>query len=359
MRVIQLVPVLSARDAVGNEVLAYDRILRDAGYETAIFTSETRGVEDMDNIVISYEGEELTEEDVVIYHFAINNRLTDYCMRQNAKKIFRYHNVTPAHFFQPYDAGVAWSCALGKRQAKAFVGFADYCTPVSDFSKRELVEMGYDVPIDVIPIPLDPDEYHSSVDGALVEDLRKQTGTKVLFVGRVAPNKCFEDVIKAFACYKSRYDEGAILNLVGSFDDADRYYLSLMEYVRKIGVDDIHFVGSVAFSQLNAYYKGSDVLLCQSEHEGFCVPLEEAMMFDLPIIGYDCCAVGETMGKGTLALPTKDPEVVAGMINRLQNDPSLKQRVLFAQRRRMDDFALPIVKRRLLDVVEKVVCEAQ
>lgn len=355
MKVVQLVPGLSSKDAVGNEVLNLDRILRNAGYEAYIFTPWIKGLDGRENICLDFEELELGKNDIILYHFAIGSYLTDYFMRTSSRKVLWYHNVTPRAFFDPYDSSIALGCERGLRQAELLAAHVDHCIADSEFNKQELISKGYDSRIDVVPIALDPQEYEGKLDESLCASLKRSTGTRILFVGRIVPNKRFEDIIKAFYIYKVRYDQHACLNLVGSFDPEDKYYQALIKYVDDLGVSRITFTGSVSFPQLNAYYKGSDILLCQSEHEGFCVPLVEAMMHDLPVIGYDYCAVGETMGDGTLALPTKDPEVVAGIMNRIQSDQSLKASVLSAQRHQVQRFTPAVVEGRFLDVFRRIV----
>lgn len=355
MRVIQLVPGLSARDAVGNEVLSLDRILRDAGYSAYIFTPWINGLEPRENICLGFEEFELKADDIIIYHFAIGSYLTDYFMRAPCRTVLCYHNVTPSAFFSPYDLHVAKGCERGRLQVEMLVPYVDHCLADSEFNKQELVEMGYACPIDVIPIALDPQEYEGKIDEDFYDSLKKAHGSQVLFVGRVAPNKCFEDVVRAFHVYKERYDQDACLNLIGSFDPNDPYYQALIKYIKKLGTADVVFMGSVSFPRLNACYKGSDILLCQSEHEGFCVPLVEAMMHDLPIVGYDCCAVGETMGEGALALSTKDPEIVAGIMNKVITDVALSNRVILHQRQQMKKYDPEAVAQRFLNAFSRIV----
>lgn len=355
MRIVQLVPSLLARDAVGNEVIAFDSLLKNNGYSTAIFTMAIRDVDDLSNINLAFEGEMLAEDDVLLYHFAIGSPLTDYFIRQKCKKVLCYHNVTPASFFKPYDFTVAYGCGQSMQQLIALSEHTDYCIADSEYNKQELRDYGFRQPIDVVPILLDFDDYKSTYDPELLEQLQSRKGTKILFIGRVAPNKKFEDIIKAFHVYKKRYDSDAELNLVGSFNEGDLYYASLREYVDKLGVEDVVFTGSIPFSHINAYYKGSDVLLCQSEHEGFCVPIIESMIHELPIVGYDCCAVGETMGQGSLAIPTKDPEIVAGVLDRLMQSEELRAEAIAAQSKHLKWYEPSCVEQKFLNAIKKVI----
>ena len=168
--------------------------------------------------------------------------------------------------------------------------------------------------------------------------------TNIVFTGRIAPNKKQEDVIKAFYCYKKYYDSSARLFLVGSYKEDDEYYQKLKEYVWRLGVKDVYFTGHIKFNQILAYYKIADVFLCMSEHEGFCVPLVEAMFFDVPIIAYNSTAIPSTLGGSGILLDDKNPIIAAKMIDILVNDAELRQKVLKNQRERLEDFKYEKIK---------------
>lgn len=106
--------------------------------------------------------------------------------------------------------------------------------------------------------------------------------TNFIFVGRVAPNKKQEDVIRAFYCYKKYCNPKSRLFIVGSYNGMERYYHRLRRYVGALELDNVVFTGHIPFAQILAYYHLADLFLCMSDHEGFCVPLVEAMYFNLP-----------------------------------------------------------------------------
>jgi glycosyltransferase involved in cell wall biosynthesis len=129
----------------------------------------------------------------------------------------------------------------------------------------------------------------------------------------------------------------------------------LCQLVRELRVDEVVFTGQVDDDELYAYYRLADVFLCLSEHEGFGVPLQEAMLFGLPVIAYDAGAVRETLRGGGLLLQDKTPELVA------ESRPGADGRsrcegVLAAQRRAIDairatDFGA-LLRDRLRPVLE-------
>ncbi|MCI9129114.1 MAG: glycosyltransferase family 4 protein [Eggerthellaceae bacterium] len=354
MKVVQLTPVISSADATGNDILNLYKILEQHDVETHIVSKHEKNVPDGIPIIKTLDDIELEEDDVVIFHFGIGNELVIPFTELDCKKVVCYHNITPPAFFKDNNRLLVLRCTEGLDQARFMADKVDYCIADSSFNKSNLEDMGYECPIDVVPIALPFEDYMQAPDERLLSKLRAKDGTKVLFVGRVAPNKRFEDVISAFSVFKRRYDPKATLYLVGSHEPDDLYYASLVKYVEDLGLQDVIFTGSVPFPQLLAYYRGADIFLCQSEHEGFCVPLVESMLFDLPIIAYDYCAVGETMGEGALALPTKTPEVVAAIMNKIQDDDAFRERIIASQRTRLDDFAFDSVSERFLESISRI-----
>ena len=117
----------------------------------------------------------------------------------------------------------------------------------------------------------------------------------ILFTGRVVPNKKQEDVIEAFYYYKRFIQPKSRLILVGSFAGIDKYHDQLEAYVNKLGLEDVIFTGQIKFDEILAYYQLADLFLCMSEHEGFCVPIVEAMYFNVPVIARDTSAIAWTL----------------------------------------------------------------
>ena len=179
--------------------------------------------------------------------------------------------------------------------------------------------------------------------------------TNILFTGRIAPNKKQEDVISVFSYYKKYFDPQARLFLVGSSVGAEKYEAALHAYVEALQLSDVYFTGHVSFEQILAYYKVADVFLCQSEHEGFCVPLVEAMLFDVPIVAKSTSAIPYTLAGSGVLLNSSDPLLTAGVINRVVHDVCLHEQIVSGQRKRLKDFATETLKEDFLHRLQKVI----
>lgn len=168
----------------------------------------------------------------------------------------------------------------------------------------------------------------------------------------MAPNKKFEDLIKSFACYQKIYGEHARLILVGSYSEEDKYYQKLKRIENELNVKNVIFTGHIPFADILAYYKVADVFLCLSEHEGFCVPLVEAMYFNVPIIAYASSAIPDTLGESGLLLDSKEPEMVANTLNQSLTSQIKRERIQKGEKERLKSFAGNKIGQELLDYIK-------
>ena len=197
------------------------------------------------------------------------------------------------------------------------LGIAD-----SEFNRSELAANGYR-PTAVAPILLDLESFDREVDEAELARLQRAKddgGADWLFVGRVTPNKCQHDVVKAFAAHRRFHDPKARLHIVGGVA-SEPYAAALRAFVRKLGLNDcVSMTGPVSPGALAAHYRAADVYVCLSEHEGFCVPLLECMHFGVPIVAFGVTAVPETLADAGVCLPDKSPALVAAAVDRVLTD---------------------------------------
>ena len=112
--------------------------------------------------------------------------------------------------------------------------------------------------------------------------------------------------------------------------------------------DRFWFTGPVPDDDLAAFYRWADAYVSLSEHEGFCVPLIEAMAADVPVLAYAAGAVPETLGGSGVLFAPKDLEVAAELLGLLVYDRPLREQVLDGQRRRLQDFAPQRIEAQLI-----------
>ena len=337
MKIVQLLPTLSYGDAVGNDVLAINALLLNLGIETKIYAT------DIDKRLPSgiaesfYKMPNVKKDDIVIYHLSIGCKaIRDYLLKQDCRKVMIYHNITPSRFFVPYSIIHVRAVRSGLWDLKILRKSFEACIAVSEFNKQDLRKAGYTCPIAVLPILIQFKDYEQEPDLQLISHYKNDGWKNILFVGRIAPNKCQEDVILSFAVYKKLYNSKARLFLVGNYGGI--YYDHLQEYVKELGVTDVIFTGHIPFKSILAYYHLADVFLCMSEHEGFCVPLLEAMKFDVPIVAYSSTAIPYTLGDSGIIFSTKSPNLVAAILDEVLSNTKLREKILFEQRKRLKYF---------------------
>ena len=338
MRVIQLLSTIANGDAVSNDAVALEKVIKSMGYSTGIYAESIvsnvkRGVAQPVEKIGT-----LDKSDVLIYHFSTGTKLNYDIARYQCRKVMIYHNVTPPEFFKGNDERFSQICEYGLEGASFLADKMDYCLAVSTFNKNDLINMGYKCKIDVLPIVIPMDDYKRKPSRHFMKDFRDKK-TNILFTGRVAPNKKHENVIAAFYYYKKLYNKNSRLILAGSYREEDRYYLRLRQYVERLGMgEDVVFTGHIKFDEILACYKLADVFLCMSEHEGFCVPIVESMMMQVPVVAYGTTAIPETMNNQGMILESSDPLVAAGCIDRVVTDNDLRKEIIRLQNERVNDF---------------------
>jgi glycosyltransferase involved in cell wall biosynthesis len=325
------VAALSYGDAIGNEALAIQGHLRRAGFDSDIFAERVHPrMAHLARPLWEY-GDVSSPDTVCIFHFSIGSAAGRLIYHAPDRLVSVYHNITPADWFLGFHPHLAGLCHHGRRELAAFASRTELGLADSEFNRRELEAAGYPRTA-VLPIVLDLDDYRrpaAPVARRLYDDGR----VNVLFVGRIIPNKRIEDLIGVFALYQRHLEPRSRLLLVGDHRGHERYYDRLQERVRRLGADEVVFTGHVDDDDLRGYYSAADLFLCLSEHEGYCVPLIEAMAFGLPVIAYDAGAVAETLRGGGILLREKRPEVVAELLGRVQEDGILRAEVLRTQER--------------------------
>jgi glycosyltransferase involved in cell wall biosynthesis len=343
----QLLAALSYGDAIGNEALAIQSVLRRAGYDSEIFAEKVHPrVAHLARPLWAYERVS-SPSTVCLYHFSIGSAAGRLIYHAPDRLVAIYHNITPAHFFLGFHQHLAGLCHHGRRELETFAARTELGLGDSEFNRQELEDAGF-ARTAVLPIVLDLERYDrpaAPVVGRLYGDAR----TNVLFVGRIIPNKKIDDLIRVFAAYQRWVDPVSRLLLVGDYRGHERYYQRLLELVDELRLDEVVFTGQVDDDELLAYYRAADVFLCLSEHEGFCVPLQEAMLFRVPVIAFDAGAVRETLAGGGILLREKKPEEVAELIGQVLGDPGLKASVLATQDRAVARLRATDFGRVLLD----------
>jgi glycosyltransferase involved in cell wall biosynthesis len=338
MIVNQWVPAAHRGDAIGDSARRVRKLLHRLGHESEIYALTID--DDMAAEVRPFSDSSSRKGDLTIFHFALPSEMTAAFASLDGGRILQYHNVTPAAFFAPYDASLFRLAALGRQELATLAGSVDLALGDSEYNRRELESLGFG-PTGVFPIAVDPSRITRPVRLPALETILDERFVNFLFVGRIAPNKKIEDHIRLAEHYKRYVDSHYRFIFVGRYDVVPRYYSmirALMTDFRLLNERFI-FTGPVPDEELAVYYRRAAVYISMSEHEGFCVPLLEAMAADVPIMAYAAAAVPDTLGGAGVQLETKNLEYAAELLGSLAFDDDLRAKVIAGQRRRLADFS--------------------
>jgi L-malate glycosyltransferase len=325
----QVLASLGYGDAIGHEVLGIQRVLRAAGYESEIFVETAdRRLEDLtvDYLDLPHASH---ADNILIHHFSIGSRASRIAYALPDRMVLVYHNITPPEYFVDIHPLLVQQCYLGRRELGLYASRCDLALGDSEYNRQELAAAGF--PRTGV-LPVLPGFSHlegppNYVSASSFDD----DWVNLLFVGRVIPNKRFDDLIRWFHAYKKYFNPRSRLLLVGAHGGFERYVAMLHHLIARLGATDVHFRGHVSNEELVAYYELADVFLCASEHEGFCVPLIEAFHMGVPVIAYAATAVPATMDGGGVLVDTKDPMTVASLVHELATNTALQDRVIASQ----------------------------
>jgi glycosyltransferase involved in cell wall biosynthesis len=352
----QVLPSFAARDAIGIHALNVRRALRAAGHTSDIYAEHadaeaaTLGPRPLSELP---DGEGVW----LIYQLSTGSWIGDQLVRGRHPLIVNYHNVTPAAFVFPWAPEVGLELQLGRDQVSRLAARARLGIGVSAYNERELWHAGV-ARTAVVPPLIDCASRARVADAATaaaLSDLKRGGGTQWLFVGRLAPHKRQDLLIRAFAVYRAHFDPDARLQLVGGCS-LPKYDAALRGFAGDLGLGAaVSFVGSLPDEELAAYYGAADVFVSASAHEGFSVPAVEAMSAGLPIVAVTAGALGETVGAGAIVLERHDPSTIAVAVDRVRSDAVLRDALAAAARARAADFALEGSTRRFIDEINSVV----
>jgi glycosyltransferase involved in cell wall biosynthesis len=269
--------------------------------------------------------------------------------------LLQYHNVTPSHFFAPFDTGICRMAAEGRRELATLADRTDLALGVSDYNRRELEALGFPR-TDILPIVVDTARLINAAPVPALELLLQDGLANILFVGRIAPNKKIEDHIRLAEHYKRYVDTQYRFIFVGNYDAVPGYYATVRALIAEYQMlpDRFWFTGPVPDKELAAYYRHAHAYVSLSEHEGFCVPLVEAMAMDVPVLAYSAAAVPETLGGAGVAFAPKDLELAAEWLGALVYDHALRRQVIAGQRERLAAFSRAALEPRLKSLLAAV-----
>jgi glycosyltransferase involved in cell wall biosynthesis len=355
----QFLPALNPHDATGTHTLKLREILRQAGWRSEIFAEAVHD----DLAAEAYKHwmypEHAADGDVAVYQFTTSSAVAAYLAEHRLPLILDFHNFTSPELFAGWEPGNVTRAAQAEKDLALLAPEALLGLARSGYSERALQRAGCRRTA-VTPVLADYGRVTTAPDPRVVAELQARRaaegGADVLFVGRVVPSKAQHELVKALWTYRRLYDPAARLHLVGG-TSSYAYSKALYDFAEDLGLAGaVRLAGEVSDAALAAYYEQSDVFLSLSVHEGFGVPLVEAMTAGLPIVarGEGAGAVTQTVGDAALLLESGDPAYVAAALHRVCTDQALRQVLVDNGRRRSAELQGERIGQRFVEVIAGV-----
>ncbi|MFL5823896.1 MAG: glycosyltransferase [Solirubrobacteraceae bacterium] len=303
MKVSQVLSAAGAVDAVTNQALAWSQHFQRWGWGGEVFSArppvgmrrhQIRPLEDLD-----------PTEGILLLHYSGFGRNLERLVNGSSTTLLLSHNVTPSEWFWVHEPLEGVNCKLGRDQLYELAEGANRLAGVSDYNAQELREVtGREA--DVIPVLFDRARLGPASDGdrSPATSPSAVSSPTVLFVGRLAPHKRQDLVIRAFAEYREAVPEARLV-LVGH-PLSPAYGRHLAELAEELAPGGVQFEDGIPQADLADRYREADAFLCLSEHEGFCIPLLEAFHFGVPVVARDTAAVGEVAGDAGILVEGDD-----------------------------------------------------
>jgi glycosyltransferase involved in cell wall biosynthesis len=328
----QVLPNLGYGDAIGNHAIWIRDRLQAQGFHSDIYARHIAPQMFGETYVYS-DPKQIPDNAVLIYHHSIGNEITPWACDHSGPKALIYHNITPPEFFEPYSREFSSFLEQGHNELRLLPKHFPISAGDSKFNATDLKNAGFKNP-GVIPLSIDPSKWAYQPDEEVMSQYQDER-TNILFVGRVVPNKRHEELIYLFKFWLLE-DPTSRLIFVGTNDITSTYLDCLKLLAKKLKVEHaVVFTDHVNNAQLLAYYRCASMFWCLSDHEGFCVPVIEAMWFDIPVVAYDSTAVGGTMGEAGILIKDKSrPDFLAESLYEQLSNPSTVAKVISNQRQR-------------------------
>ncbi len=353
MRIHQWLAAAHPNDAIGDHARRVQGLLRDMGHESELYSLTIDP--ELEGVVRPFEDPGARRGDITIFHYALPSVMTGAIADLPAGRVLHYHNITPAHYFAPYNAGQFRLSRVGREHLARLAGGVDLALGVSDYNRRELEALGFRQ-TGVMPIAIDTERITRAPRRPALEKLLDDGLPNFLFVGRIVPNKRIDDYIRLAEHYKRYVSIDYRFLFVGRYDAVPGYHAAVRQMILQYDMppDRFVFTGPVPDVDLATYYRMADVYVSLSEHEGFCVPLIEAMAADVPVLAYAAAAVPDTLAGAGVQFWPRDLEHAAELLGVLTYDDTVRRDVIAGQRRRLQDFGDDRIVRDLQAVIARV-----
>ncbi len=336
---------------MGQCAIAWQRVLRHLGFTGEVYAADV--APEWRALVRPADELKPAPDDLVLYHHGIASPLAGRLMHLPCRRAVVFHNVTPARFYE--GTRLAEPLLAGRAQLAALADSVEFSIGVSAFNARELIEAGHRN-VSVVPLFVEPERFTAELaDASWLTRFEGAGRPRVVSVSRVVPHKRMEDLLSLHSELR-RIAPRAELWIAGGYAPGSKAFQALAAKAKSLG--GVTFLGRVTHAQLVAAYRSADVFVSMSEHEGFGVPLVEAMACDVPVLAYGAAAVPETMGGRGVVFDEKHFAALAEVVQELTQNADLRASILKGQRARVAELSFENTRAKLAALLPRPVSGA-
>ncbi|HZQ58819.1 MAG TPA: glycosyltransferase [Acidimicrobiales bacterium] len=355
MAVHQVVVSASTGDAVTNFALELRSLYREGG-ESELFSvhvdpallGEVHLLRRYHEVAAS-----AAAGDTIVYHASIgNSEVVEFLLSRPERLVLVYHNVSPPESFAPYEPAFAALLRGGRDEIARLRPRVDLAVAVSQYNASDLAALGYR-DVQVAPLIIEPDRLLAvEPDPVMRHHISAHVrGPMALFVGQLLPHKRPELLVEAFHIVSTYLEPSAHLVLLGA-RRIPAFAAALQRQIVELGLANAWITGALSDTEVRAYFDRADVFVTASDHEGFCVPLLEAMSFGIPVVARGTSAVPETLGEAGLIVPPDDgPMVFAEAWAMAADDAATRAELIARGRARLHGFEPDAARARWRELV--------
>ena len=326
-RLLQYHPSVAGRDAVGNEMAALHQAAGIAGIDSRIFALDAASAG-------AFRVHPLSQldpkpGDTLLVHFSLGSESFERLAAAPCRRLMLYHDVTPPELLAGSPLAVVEAARQGFAQAGP-LALQMHAVAAHSYSSAASLAAAGGPGCDLLPYLMRQDLLDCPPDPVVLAEAQLH-GRTLLAAGRVLPHKRIEDVLLVYDHLRRISPNPWRLVVAGSLDGAPGYVDRLKGLCAQLGLPRVVFTGSIPQNRLNAWYRASRAFITMSAHEGFCVPLAEAMHFRLPVYALAEAATPETLCGAGVQFDSADWPSIAEAIEEVDRDCALRERILEQQ----------------------------
>ncbi len=355
MKILQLLPAGAIDSLVWEDALALSKLLRDMDVQTGIYADPQSPYLSEHQVKAANHLPRLSGEDVLLYHKCPNTFYTLPFSQYPCRKLLRFHGNIPPRDWKPYHPLQMDMAEQSLRELCNLADEMDYCITDTTCQSTLLETLHYQTKITTCPPLLTFSDFAKTPDSQIMAQYEGDGYENFLFSGTLTPYQKVEDVIRIFASYQRNCQAKARLFILGSLSAVRPYGKRLVRYVQGLNLEEqVIFSDKLSQAEQLAYFHLADFYLDMSEHEGFRLPLLQAMYFGIPIIAKDTSEHQDLLGGSGLCIGNTPnfPIEAALLIQHTQQDIDLRREVLAGQRRRQKDFAFSHLRKQMENALE-------